>query len=109
MIRRKLGTIKATVASAGTPVPLAAVEGRIVTNRVIIHAKKDATTANTGQIKIGTRVGSSGVSGTASGAQPIVLEPDDSYVFEGGTDYFDLYDIMIDAASSGDGVIAYYI
>lgn len=109
MIRRKLGTIQATVAAAGTPVPLAAVEGRIVTHRVIVMAKKDSTTANTGQIKLGTRVGSAAVAGTASGKQPIVLEPEDSYVFDAGDEYIDLYDIIVDAATNGDGVIAFYI
>lgn len=110
MIRRKLGSIQATVTSAGTPVRLCPVEGRLVTHRVEIYPKKSSTVANTGNIKIGTATGSAAISGITANKQPITLGSSDApKVFDAGDEYIDLYDIIIDAATSGDGVVAYYI
>ncbi len=85
------------VATAGTAVPLLAVDAPGLKVRgpasILITARKDKTTANTGNIYVGGRL-----------AQSEVLEPGDRFVLDvGETEEISLNDLFIDAATNGDG------
>lgn len=64
---------------------------------VELHARKNRTTANTGNIYVGVEGG--------SGLQYRVVEPGESFTISAGEDeVFDLSGIWIDAATSADAV-----
>lgn len=84
------------VTSAGTAVRLSDTSN--VVRSLEIHARKNTTTANTGNVYVGVEGG--------SGKQYRVLTPGDplSLSVQGEDEGIDLQGIWIDAATSGDAV-----
>ena len=83
------------VATAGTPVAL--VDTPTPVRSVEIHARKNKTTANAGNVYVGFNRG--------AGAQLRVIEPGEPFAIAAPDGKkFDLAGIFVDAATSGDAV-----
>lgn len=87
----------ATVTAAGTPVPLVDSETPVLVDRVILQARKNKTTANTGAVYVGT-------SDEAADNFLVLLAGDRQELVASNGKKIDLASLYVDAATNDDAV-----